>query len=137
MKMMYDVMRLVKEVKAYQRIIIGNDAPSGTGVVPLGILRVITFLASLCGVKAEEAIAMAAGNTARVYKLNRGVIAAEREADLVIMDAPMGSVGKDALSAIEAGDIPGIAAVLIDGQIKAGVSRNTPPPVRKIVTSKQ
>jgi enamidase len=53
------------------------------------------------------------------------------------MDAPMGSVGKDALSAIEAGDIPGIAAVLIDGQIKAGVSRNTPPPVRKIVTSKQ
>ena len=135
-KMIVEVMRIVKEVKAYPRIIIGNDAPSGTGVIPLGILRVINFLASLCGVKAEEAIAMATGNTAKVYRLNRGVIGVGREADLVIMDAPMGSVGKDALSAIEAGDIPGIGAVLIDGQMKIGVSRNTPPPNRKIVTSK-
>jgi len=134
-KMIVEVMRIVKEVKAYPRIIIGNDAPSGTGVIPLGILRVINFLASLCGVKAEEAIAMATGNTAKVYRLNRGVIGVGREADLVIMDAPMGSVGKDALSAIEAGDIPGIGAVLIDGQMKIGVSRNTPPPNRKIVIS--
>jgi enamidase len=98
---------------------------------------VINFLASLCDVKAEEAIAMATGNTAKVYKLNRGVIEVGREADLVVMDAPMGSVGKDALSAIEVGDIPGVAAVLIDGQMKCGVSRNTPPPNRKIVSSKQ
>jgi enamidase len=135
-KMILDVMKIVKEAKAYPRIIIGNDAPSGTGVIPLGILRVINFLASLCDVKAEEAIAMATGNTAKVYKLNRGVIEVGKEADLVIMDAPMGSVGKDALSAIEAGDIPGIAGVLIDGQMKIGVSRNTPPPNGKIVTAK-
>jgi enamidase len=137
MKMIYEVMKLVKEIKAYDRIIIGNDAPSGTGVIPLGILRVINFLASFCDVKAEEAIAMATGNTARVYKLNRGVVAKGKEADFVIMDAPMGSVGKDALSAIEAGDIPGIAGVIIDGQMKAGISRNTPPPNRKIVSSEQ
>ena len=137
MKMIYEVMKLVKEIKAYDRIIIGNDAPSGTGVIPLGILRVINFLASFCDVKAEEAIAMATGNTARVYKLNRGVVAKGKEADFVIMDAPMGSVGKDALSAIEAGDIPGIAGVIIDGQMKAGISRNTPPPNRKVVSSKQ
>jgi enamidase len=135
-KMIVDVMKIVKEVKAYPRIIIGNDAPSGTGVIPLGILRVINFLASLCDVKAEEAIAMATGNTAKVYKLNRGVIEVGKEADLVVMDAPMGSVGKDALSAIEAGDIPGIAGVLIDGVMKIGVSRNTPPPNGKIVTNK-
>ncbi len=135
-KMIVEVMKIVKEVNAYPRVIIGNDAPSGTGVIPLGILRVINFLASLCGVKAEEAIAMATGNTAKVYQLNRGVIEVGREADLVIMDAPMGSVGRDALSAIEAGDIPGIAAVLIDGQMKIGVSRNTPPPNRKITMSK-
>ncbi|MEW6374657.1 MAG: amidohydrolase family protein [Thermodesulfobacteriota bacterium] len=135
-KMIVDVIKIVKEVKAFPRVIIGNDAPSGTGVIPLGILRMINFLASLCDVKAEEAIAMATGNTARVYKLNRGVIEIGKEADLVIMDAPMGSVGKDALSAIEAGDVPGIAGVLIDGQMKIGVSRNTPPPNRKIVTSK-
>ena len=136
-KMIVEVMKIVKEVKAFPRIIIGNDAPSGTGVIPLGILRVINFLASLCDVKAEEAVAMATGNTARLYQLNRGVIEVGKEADLVVMDAPMGSVGKDALSAIEAGDIPGIAAVFIDGQMKIGVSRNTPPPNRKIVTSKQ
>jgi enamidase len=135
-KMIVDVMKIVKEVKAYSRIIVGNDAPSGTGVIPLGILRVINFLASLCDVKAEEAIAMATGNTAKVYKLNRGVVEAGKEADLVIMDAPMGSVGKDALTAIEAGDIPGIAGVMIDGVTKIGVSRNTPPPNGKIVTSK-
>lgn len=135
-KMIVDVIKIVKEVKAYPRIIIGNDAPSGTGVIPLGILRVINFLASLCGVRAEEAIAMATGNTAKVYRLNRGVIEVGREADLVIMDSPLGSVGKDALSAIEAGDIPGIAAVLIDGQMKIGVSRNTPPPNGKIVSGK-
>ncbi len=131
-KMIVEVMKIVKEVKAYHRVIIGNDAPSGTGVIPLGILRVINFLASLCEVRAEEALAMATGNTAKVYRLNRGMIEVGREADLVIMDAPMGSVGRDALSAIEAGDIPGIAAVLIDGQLKIGVSRNTPPPNRKI-----
>ena len=135
-KMIVEVMKIVREAKAYARIIIGNDAPSGTGVIPLGVLRVINFLASLCDVKGEEAIGMATGNTAKVYKLNRGMIEAGREADLVVMDAPMGSVGKDALSAIEAGDIPGIAGVLIDGQMKIGVSRNTPPPNRKIVTSK-
>jgi enamidase len=135
-KMIVAAMKIVKEVKAYPRIIIGNDAPSGTGVIPLGILRVINFLASLCGVKAEEAIAMATGNTAKVYRLNRGLIEPGKEADLVIMDAPLGSVGRDALSAIEAGDIPGVAAVLIDGQMKIGVSRNTPPPNRKVVSGK-
>ncbi len=135
-KMIMDVMKVVKEAKAYPRIIIGNDAPSGTGVIPLGILRVINFLASLCDVKGEEAIAMATGNTAKVYKLNRGVVGVGKEADLVIMDAPMGSVGKDALSAIEAGDIPGIAGVMIDGVMKIGVSKNTPPPKGQIMIAK-
>lgn len=135
-KMIVEVMRIIKEVNGLSRVIIGNDAPSGTGVIPLGILRVINFISSLCGIKAEEAIAMATGNTAKVYRLNRGIIEVGREADLVVMDAPMGSVGKDALSAIEAGDIPGIAAVLIDGEMKIGVSRNTPPPNRKVAITK-
>ena len=76
---------------------------------------------------------MATGNTARLYKLNRGIIAKGMEADLVIMDAPMGSVGDDALSAIEAGDVPGVAMVLVDGRVVVGKSRNTPPTKRKPV----
>jgi enamidase len=119
-----------KEAKALHRVIVGNDAPSGTGVVPLGILRVIAHLASLGGVASAEAICMATGNTARVYGLPVGVIEPGREADLCIVDAPVGSVGRTALDALEAGDLCGISMVLIDGQVRIGRSRNTPPAAR-------
>ena len=130
-KIMVEAANLCVEHNALQRIIIGNDAPSGTGVVPLGVLRVIAHLASLSSIKPEEAICMATGNTARVHKLPRGVIAKGLEADLAIMDTPMGSVGEDALAAIAVGDVPAIAMVLVDGEIVVSKSRNTPPPVRK------
>ncbi len=132
-KMAVDVTGICLEKDALKRMIIGNDAPSGTGVIPLGILRVINHLASLTPLRAEEAICMATGNTARIYKLNRGIIEEGREADLVVMDAPIGSVGEDALSAIEAGDVPGVAMVMVDGQIVVNKSRNTPP-ARRTVT---
>lgn len=135
-KVAVDAANLCVEAKALDRMIIGNDAPSGTGVIPLGILRVINHLASLTPIKAEEAICMATGNTARIYKLNRGVIAEGKEADLVVMDSPMGSVGEDALAAIEAGDVPGVGMVLVDGEIVATTSRNTPPPKRKPTVTK-
>jgi enamidase len=119
-----------RDARALHRVIIGNDAPSGTGVVPLGILRVIAHLASLGGVKPEAAICMATGNTARVYSLPVGVLAPGRDADLCIADAPIGSVGATALEALAAGDLFGISMILIDGQIKIGRSRNTPPAAR-------
>jgi enamidase len=119
-----------REAGALPRVIIGNDAPSGTGVVPLGILRVIAHLASLGDVGAEAAVCMATGNTARVYGLPVGVIAPGREADLCIVDAPTGSVGRTALEALAAGDLCGISMVLIDGRIRTGRSRNTPPAAR-------
>ena len=118
------------DARALHRIIIGNDAPSGTGVVPLGILRVIAHLASLGGVAPEVAICMATGNTARVYGLPVGQIAPGREADCCLVDAPVGSVGGTALEALRAGDLFGISMVLIDGQIRIGRSRNTPPAAR-------
>jgi enamidase len=121
---------LVKH-KALHRGIIGNDAPSGTGVVPLGVLRVLSLLAGMTPVRPEQAVCMATGNTAKLYKLNRGVIAEGKEADLVVMDAPMGSVGKDALAALAAGDVPAVSMVLVDGKIVVNLSRNTPPPVKK------
>jgi len=128
-KVAVEAAMLAIEHKALHRMIIGNDAPSGTGVVPLGVLRVVCHLASLTAIGADQAICMATGNTARVHKLERGLIAPGKEADLVIMDAPMGSVGADALSAIKAGDVPGVGMVLVDGAIVVNKSRNTPPPV--------
>ena len=125
--------KLFVEKDVLHRVIIGNDAPSGTGVVPLGVLRVMNHLASLTPITGEQVVCMATGNTARIHKLNRGFIQPGREADLVIMDTPMGSVGKDAVSAIEAGDVPGVSMVIVDGEIMVQTSRNTPPAVRKPV----
>ena len=123
-------LRRAQEAKATERIIIGLDAPSGTGVVPLGILRVLAHLVSLGGVAPEDAVCMATGNTARVYKLPVGIIAPGREADVCIVDAPIGSQGRTALEALRIGDLFGVSMILIDGQIKIGRSRNTPPATR-------
>ncbi|MGL6202413.1 MAG: amidohydrolase family protein [Lachnospiraceae bacterium] len=121
------VARRAKEKGKLDRIIFGNDAPSGTGVISLGILRNICQISSVSGISGAVALCMASGNTAKVYGLNTGVIAVGREADLVCMDAPMGSVADTAAEAFECGDIPGISIVLIDGEVKVTKSRNTPP----------
>jgi len=136
MKNAVEIGSLLVKHNALHRAIIGNDAPSGTGVVPLGVLRVLSLLAGMTPVKPEQALCMATGNAARLYKLNRGIIAEGKEADLVVMDAPMGSVGKDALAALAAGDVPAVAMVLVDGKIVVNISRNTPPPVKKPAVGK-
>jgi enamidase len=136
MKAAVEIGAFLTKHNALHRGIIGNDAPSGTGVVPLGVLRVLSLLAGMTPIKPEQALCMATGNTARIHKLNRGVIAEGKEADLVVMDTPMGSVGKDALSALAAGDIPAVSMVLVDGKIVVNISRNTPPPVKKPVVAK-
>ncbi len=123
-------LRVATEARATHRLILGNDAPSGTGVLPLGIVRSIALLASLGGMPAAEAVACATGNTARVYALDTGLIAPGKAGDFVICDAPVGSVGKGALGALEAGDLPGISMVLVDGAITIGRSRNTAPAAR-------
>jgi len=118
------------EAGALGRIILGNDAPSGTGVVPLGILRLMAHLASLGDVPPETVVAFATGNTARVHRLDTGTIAPGKAADVVIADAPIGSVAGTAVEALANGDIPGISMVLIDGVPLIGRSRNTAPAAR-------
>lgn len=118
---------LAKEGGALDRVILGNDAPSGSGVQPLGILRTIAHLASLGGVPPEVAVCLATGNTARVHRLETGVIAPGREADLALVDAPQGSAAATALEALAIGDVPGVGMVVIDGKPVVGRSRNTPP----------
>src|SRR5687768_2821527 len=122
--------RRAAELGALGRVIIGNDAPSGTGVIPLGILRVMAHLASLGGVAPEIAVAMATGNTARVHGLDVGLLAPGRAADIALIDAPVGSTASTALDALRVGDLPGISMVLIDGAVMIGRSRNTPPAAR-------
>lgn len=119
----------VQELGEEERVILGNDAPSGTGFIPLGILRNVCY-ASLCGIAPEKALAMASGNTARSFGLNTGRIAVGKEADLICMDAPIGSIGRDALEAIEAGDIPAVTYIIVNGEVIVEKSRNTPPGMR-------
>ena len=115
------------EAGALRRVILGNDAPSGTGVVPLGILRLMAHLASLGEVAPETVLCLATGNTARVHGLETGILTPGRAADLCIVDAPVGSVAGTALAALANGDLPGISMVLIDGVATIGRSRNTAP----------
>jgi enamidase len=81
-------------------------------------------------------VALATGNTARVHRLETGVIAVGREADLAIVDAPIGSAADTALGALAIGDLPGVGMVLIDGTPVIGRSRNTPPAARVPVVVK-
>lgn len=126
------ILDLARQFDALDRVIIGTDMPSGTGVIPLGMLRTISWVTALGGVPPAQAIAMATGTTASIYKLQAGRIAAGLEADLVIMDAPIGSAAKDALEALAIGDTPGISAVIIDGELRVRKSLHTPPARRQI-----
>jgi enamidase len=120
-------LRTAAELKQLHRVILGTDAPAGSGVQPLGILRVISALSSLGNLPAEIAICLATGNTAKQRKLDGGLIAAGRAANFVIMDRAQHTAGKNLLESIQLGDLPGIGMVIIDGAVTAQRSRNTPP----------
>jgi len=110
--------------------LLGTDAPAGSGVQPNGMLRMVTLLASFGGLPAEQAICCATGNITRKRKIDQGMLEAGRPADIVFLDRPEGSAGKNVLEAMAMGNIPGIAAVMIDGKMRTGRSRSTPPSAR-------
>ena len=70
------------------------------------------------------------GNITRKRKIDQGMLEAGRPADIVFLDRPDGSSGKNVLEAMAMGNIPGIAAVMIDGKMRTGRSRSTPPSAR-------
>jgi enamidase len=115
------------QLKCPHRIILGTDGPAGSGVQPLGILRMIALLSSLGGIPAELVFCFATGNTAKIRKLNCGLIEPGRAADFVFMDKAQHSAGKGLLESVQLGDIPGVGMVMIDGIVRCGRSRNTPP----------
>src|SRR5919206_277163 len=67
-----------RDLKQLHRVILGTDSPAGSGVQPLGILRMISMLSSLGEIPAEVALCFATGNTARMRNLNCGLIAPGR-----------------------------------------------------------
>jgi enamidase len=120
-------LRTAREINQLDRVILGTDGPAGSGVQPLGIIRMVAMLSSLGGVPAEIAFCFATGNTARLRKLDCGIVEPGRAADFVFMDRAQHSAGKTLLDSVALGDLPGIGMVAIDGLVRAGRSRNTPP----------
>lgn len=120
-------MRTAFELDQPERIILGTDAPAGSGVQPLGILRMIAMLSSLGDIPAEVAFCFATGNTARMRELDNGIIEVGKSADFILIDRAQHAPGKDMLESIQQGNLPGVGMTVIDGIVRSARSRNTPP----------
>ncbi|MEO1222837.1 MAG: amidohydrolase family protein [Pseudomonadota bacterium] len=122
--------RAAYELGQPERVILGTDSPAGSGVQPLGILRVMALLAGVGELPPEHVVCFATGNTARMRGLDCGLIEVGRPADLLFAAEPQHSAGADILQALALGDLPGIGMVMIDGIIRCHRSRHTPPTSR-------
>ncbi|MBP9184924.1 MAG: amidohydrolase family protein [Fuscovulum sp.] len=116
-----------RELGKLDQIILGTDGPAGSGVQPLGILRMVAMLSSLGNVPAEVAFCFGTGNTSRQRALDTGIIEAGKAADFVLMDQAQHTPGKTILESIQLGNLPGVGMTVIDGVIRSQRSRNTPP----------
>jgi enamidase len=124
--------RLAMQLGAFDRFIIATDTPTGSGIMPLGMLYTIAHLASLTEMSPEQFICAATGNNARVYRLNSGFLKSGAAADIVLLDAPDGGTQPTALQAIKHGDIAAIGGVITAGVPRfVGRSRNTPATTRR------
>ncbi|MGV6871790.1 amidohydrolase family protein [Pseudochelatococcus sp. B33] len=131
------VANLLHQKDALDRLLIATDTPTGSGIMPLGMLYTISHLASLTRIAPEVAVAAATGNNAQVYRLNSGILAPGRDADVVLIDASAGGSQTDALSALRNGDIPAVGAVVSAGVPRfVGRSRNTPATIRNVRVAK-
>ena len=123
-----EIIERAYDMDLVEKLVIATDTPTGTGVMPLGMIKTVCELSSLAGLRATDALALATGNNAAVLRRPEGILEEGRPADLFCMFAPLGSSCDTPLEAIQFGDIPGIAAVMIDGEVRALRSRNTPAP---------
>ena len=120
-------MRTAFELGQAERVILGTDSPAGSGVQPLGILRMIAMLSSLGDIPAEVAFCFATGNTSRMRELDSGLIEVGKAADFILIDTAQHAPGKDMLDSIHQGNLPGVGMTIIDGIVRSTRSRNTPP----------
>ncbi len=119
-----------RELDKLDQVILGTDGPAGSGVQPLGILRMIAMLSSLGNVPAEIAFCFGNGNTARQRELDTGLLEPGMAADFVLMDQAQHAPGATMLESVQLGNLPGVGMTVIDGVIRSERSRNTPPATR-------
>lgn len=119
-----------RELDKLDQVILGTDGPAGSGVQPLGIMRMVAMLSSLGNVPAEVAFCFANGNTSRQRDLDVGLIEKGKSADFVLMDQAQHAPGKNLLESVQLGNLPGVGMTIIDGVVRSERSRNTPPAQR-------
>ena len=119
-----------RELGKLDQVILGTDGPAGSGVQPLGILRMVAMLSSLGNVPAEVAFCFGTGNTARQRELDTGLLEPGFAADFVLMDQAQHAPGRNMLESVQLGNLPGVGMTIIDGVVRSERSRNTPPAMR-------
>jgi len=125
-----EIVHLAQERGVLDRVLVASDTPTGTGMMPLAVIKSVTELSSLALLPAEVALCFATGNVGRAYGLEAGLIREGAPADFVLLDAPAASSADSALHAISIGDLPAVSAVVTDGVLRILRSHNTPPPQR-------
>lgn len=116
-----------RELGKLDQVILGTDGPAGSGVQPLGILRMVAMLSAFGNVPAEQAFCFGNGNTSRQRDLDTGLIEVGKCADFVLLDQAQHAPGKTMLESVQLGNLPGVGMTIIDGKVCSQRSRNTPP----------
>ncbi|WP_214366350.1 amidohydrolase family protein [Pseudonocardia sp. H11422] len=123
---------LLKERGEVRRLIIGSDSPSAIGISPQAVIRIVSWLIGHSDFSVGDAFAAASGNAAAAWGLEAGVVAQGRPADLLLLDAPLGSQHGDAIQALASGDFPSIAATFQAGELLPERAVNSPFPERRL-----
>lgn len=121
-KKMLRVVNRLLENNALHRLLIGTDTPTGYGVTSLGVLKTIGDICSLAEIAPETVWAIASGQGARAFGVEGNEISIGAAADLVVIDASLGSTEETASEALAEGEFPGVAVVITDGQIRVNGS---------------
>jgi enamidase len=125
-----DIVERALAAEVFDRVLIATDTPTGTGVIPLGMMRAIAELSSLSEASPRALVGAATGHVAAAYGLDAGLLAVGRPADLLVLDAPVGSAADSAFEALAIGDLAAVCAVITEGRLRVTRSRNTPAPAR-------
>lgn len=115
---MLRVVERLKEHDALHRLLVGTDTPTGFGVTSLGIIKTVADICSLADIAPDLGWALASGQGARAFGVQGNALAVGADADLLVMDASLGSREDDARAALAAGEWPGIAVVMTEGKLR-------------------
>jgi len=127
-----DIAQRALDAGCLERLLIASDSPSGAGMLTYGMLSLMADLSSVGPLTARQAITAGTGSVSAVYGLDAGLVEVGKIADLLVVDAPDGSSARDAIGALEIGDVVSIGVAITDGIVRYTKSRNTPPPSRPI-----